>query len=101
MSERIQRIRQRLQARLSPESLEIADESHLHAGHPGARSGKGHFAIRIVSRQFAGQAPLRRHRLIYEALGEMMATDIHALRVEARTPEEIAAEASGRPHSRY
>lgn len=100
MSDRIQRIRERLQARFSPESLEITDESHLHAGHPGARSGKGHFAIQIISRQFARQAPLQRHRLIYQALGEMMATDIHALRIESRTPEEVAGEASDPPGNR-
>ncbi|MEZ5444257.1 MAG: BolA family protein [Gammaproteobacteria bacterium] len=68
--------------------MDIVDESHLHAGHAGARSGRGHYRLRIVSRQFEGLLPLARHRAVYEALGEMMQTDIHALSIEALTPEE-------------
>lgn len=88
-SDRVQRIRTRLNEALAPEELEVVDESHLHVGHPGARSGMGHFRVFIVSSRFAGQNPLARHRQVYDALGEMMRTDIHALSIQARTPEEI------------
>jgi len=87
--ERIERIRAALQA-LQPLSLEIRDDSHRHAGHEGARDGRGHFAVDIVSEAFAGLAPLARHRRVYAALGDMMQTDIHALQVRARTPAEAA-----------
>ena len=66
----------------------MIDESHRHAGHEGARDGRGHFAVEIVSEAFAGLAPLARHRRVYEALGTMMQTDIHALSIRARTPAE-------------
>ena len=88
-AERIERIRAALQA-LQPLSLEIRDDSHRHAGHEGARDGRGHFAVDIVSEAFAGLAPLARHRRVYAALGGMMQTDIHALQVRARTPAEAA-----------
>lgn len=87
-SDRLQRIRTRLEETLAPETLEVVDESHLHAGHAGARSGLGHFRVYIVSSRFAGQNPLARHRLVYEALGEMMQTDIHALSIQAHAPAE-------------
>ena len=61
---RLDRIRHRLEARFAPTALEVIDESHLHAGHPGARSGKGHFRVRIVAPVFAGLPALRRHRLV-------------------------------------
>ena len=73
---------------LQPTHLEIIDESHKHAGHEGARDGRGHFALEIVSEAFAGLAPLARHRRVYQAMGEMMQTDIHALSIRARTPAE-------------
>lgn len=81
-------MRERLQLALQPTALEIIDESHLHAGHAGARDGRGHFRVRVVSQAFRGQRPLARHRLIYAALGELMTTDIHALSILALTPEE-------------
>lgn len=81
-------MRERLQQALQPTALEIIDESHLHAGHAGARDGRGHFRVRVVSQAFRGQRPLARHRLIYAALGELMTTDIHALSILALTPEE-------------
>ncbi|MFO1495532.1 MAG: BolA family protein [Lysobacterales bacterium] len=81
-------MRERLQLALQPTALEIIDESHLHAGHAGARDGRGHFRVRVVSQVFRGQRPLARHRLIYAALGELMTTDIHALSILALTPEE-------------
>lgn len=74
---------------LDPSHLEIVDESHKHAGHEGARDGRGHFALDIVSDAFAGLAPLARHRRVYQAMGEMMNTDIHALSIRARTPAEV------------
>jgi BolA protein len=86
-SERIEKIRQRLEAAFSPVSLEIIDDSHLHIGHAGARDGRGHFTVHIVSSRFAGATPLQRHRMVYDALGTLMDTDIHALSVTARIPE--------------
>jgi len=73
---------------LAPSALQILDESHRHAGHEGARDGRGHFAVEIVADAFDGLAPLARHRRVYEALGAMMQTDIHALSIRARTPAE-------------
>jgi BolA family transcriptional regulator, general stress-responsive regulator len=89
VSERAERIRARLQA-LAPIELELVDESHKHVGHAGARDGRGHFALRIRSAAFAGLMPLARHRRVYEALGELMQTDIHALSIRALAPDEAA-----------
>lgn len=83
---RLIEIEQRLRAALMPITFELLDESHLHAGHAGALTGKGHFAVRIVSEQFRGKPLLARHRLVYAALGELMETDIHALRIDAQAP---------------
>lgn len=85
-AERVQRIREALQQAFDPEWLEIRDDSHRHAGHAGARDGRGHFAVRIVSNVFSGMTPLARHRAVYAALGEMLQTDIHALKIDARPP---------------
>ena len=74
---------------LQPIQIEIKDDSHLHAGHVGARDGGGHYQLHIVSAQFAGKPTLTRHRMIYSALGDMMKQDIHALNISAFTPEEI------------
>lgn len=82
------RIRERLAA-LQPLQLELHDDSHLHAGHAGARDGGGHYRLRIVSAQFAGKNTLARHRMIYCALGDMMKHEIHALNITANTPEEL------------
>ena len=68
--------------------LDVIDESHLHAGHAGARDGRGHFRVRVVSDKFAGLKPLQRHRLVYDAIGDLMASDIHALAISALTAEE-------------
>lgn len=84
---RIDRIRERLAA-LQPTLLELEDDSHLHAGHAGARAGGGHYRLHIVSSQFAGKNTVARHRMIYSALGEMMTHEIHALNIRAVTPEE-------------
>ncbi len=82
------RIRATLNQTFHPRELEVIDESHLHVGHPGARSGAGHFRVHIVAEQFAGQAQLTRHRSIYAALGYMMPAEIHALSIEALAPAE-------------
>lgn len=88
MSERTQKIEHLLQAAFEPQRLLVKDQSHLHAGHEGARDGKGHFAVSIVSDAFSGLSTLERHRAVYSALGDMMLTDIHALQVKASTPSE-------------
>ena len=85
---RIDMLRERISAALQPTSLEIEDESHQHAGHAGAESGMGHFRVKIVSELFAGLRPLQRHRLVYDAVGALLKTDVHALSIDARTPEE-------------
>ncbi len=89
LNNRIDRIRASLTAALAPSELVIEDESHLHVGHVGARDGRGHFRVRIVAAAFSGQAPVARHGCVYAALGDLMKTDIHALAVDARAPEEI------------
>ena len=86
MTVRVEAIRAALQAAFAPEVLEIRDDSHKHAGQAGARDGRGHFHVRIVSAGFAGMAPLARHRAVYAALGMLMQTDIHALSIDAQPP---------------
>ena len=83
---RVERIRQALQEALDPELLEVKDDSHRHAGHEGARDGRGHFKVHVVSAAFEGKLPLARHRAVYAALGTMMETNIHALSIRAETP---------------
>ena len=85
---RVERIRARLQ-QLGPSELDIEDESHKHVGHAGARDGRGHFRVRIVAAAFRGESLLVRHRRVYAALGDLMQTDIHALALDARAPEEL------------
>jgi BolA protein len=80
-------LRERLAA-LDPLHLRIIDDSAAHAGHAGARSGGGHYRLLIVSSVFSGKSTLARHRLIYDALGELMRSKIHALSIQAMTPEE-------------
>ncbi len=87
--QRLAEIRTRLEAELSPESLQVDDEGHLHVGHEGAKSGLGHFRVLIVSDKFRGLLPIKRHRLVYQAMGDLMQTDIHALAIEAFTPDEF------------
>lgn len=86
--ERVDAIRTSIQAALAPVSLQVEDESHKHAGHAGARDGRGHFRVDVVSSAFEGMTPIARHRAVYAALGELMVTDIHALAIRARTPAE-------------
>jgi len=74
----------RLRAALTPEHIVVDDDSHLHAGHAGAREGR-HFSVRITSPRFAGLTPLARHRLVYDALGPLGPLGIHALAIDARS----------------
>jgi len=86
---RIERIRLLLESALEPESLEVEDDSHKHAGHEGAKSGLGHFNVSIVSPHFNGKNMLARHRAVYAALDDMMKTDIHALAIDATASDEL------------
>lgn len=86
--ERRAAIHERISNELQPIDIVVEDESHLHAGHPGARDGRGHFRVRVVSDRFAGLNTLQRHRLVYAAVGDLMQTDIHALSVTALTSPE-------------
>jgi BolA family transcriptional regulator, general stress-responsive regulator len=87
-AERVEQIEARLEAAFSPSHLQVKDQSHLHAGHAGARDGMGHFEATIVADAFAGKSRIERHRLVYAALGAMMQTDIHALKINAYSPDE-------------
>jgi BolA family transcriptional regulator, general stress-responsive regulator len=86
-AERVSRIRAALEKELAPSSLEILDDSAKHAGHAGAREG-GHFRVRLVSETFRGKSTIQRHRMVFAAVAGLMKTDIHALNIDARTPEE-------------
>lgn len=86
---RIDRMRERLTNSLQPQMLDIADESHAHVGHAGARDGRGHFRVIIVADAFDGLTRVQRHQKVYAALGDLMQTDIHALAVRALTPAEL------------
>ena len=76
-----------LRSALQPLALEVQDDSHLHAGHAGAREGR-HFSVRIVSVRFQGLGRVARHRLVYDALHSLMPRGIHALAIDARVPDE-------------
>lgn len=89
MTDRVARIEQKLRAALAPESLDLVDDSHKHAGHAGARGGAGHYDLTIVAEKFSGLNTVARHRLIYDALAEMMPGEIHALSIRAYAPDEI------------
>lgn len=86
---RVTKIESALREAFAPSELRIKDQSHLHAGHQGAEDGRGHFDVFIVSDRFDGVRPLQRHRMIYAALGDLMDTDIHALRIKSHTAAEI------------
>ncbi|MDT8403736.1 BolA family protein [Sulfuriflexus sp.] len=88
-SKRIEQIKQRLTDGLNAENVDVVDESHLHAGHAGAKTGMGHFNVTVIADAFAGKSLIERHRQVYTALGDMMQTDIHALGIKAYTPEEL------------
>ncbi len=85
-----QRITEKITKALKPEQISVEDESHLHAGHSGARpEGETHFRIKVVSARFAGMTPVNRHRLINETLAEELQGPVHALAIKALTPDEI------------
>lgn len=77
------RMRERLLAVFPDAQISLEDESHLHAGHAGARSGRGHFRLHLRAGAMQGLSPVARHRAVYAALGELMQTDIHALSIDA------------------
>lgn len=83
----VERIRARLQP-LAPRELAIDDDSALHAGHEGARSGGGHYRVRLVSERFTGLPRMARHRLVYDALHDLMRREIHALSLTLLAPDE-------------
>ena len=87
-TERVALIRRALEERFDPMELMIKDQSQLHAGHEGAKDGKGHFDVTIVSTVFDGHNRITRHRMVYGALTELLQSDIHALRIKAFTPSE-------------
>lgn len=86
---RVGEIERRLRAAFAPEALDVEDESHLHAGHAGARDGRGHFRVMLVADAFDGMPMIARHRAVYQAMGELMQTDIHALTIEAVASDEL------------
>ena len=83
---RIKKMLALLEAEFSPEHLEIEDQCHLHAGHAGSKEGKGHFKVDIVATAFADTPMIKRHRMVYATLGDMMENDIHALSIAASAP---------------
>lgn len=89
MTEMRDQLRSALERELSPLSLQIIDDSALHAGHAGAREG-GHFTIDVVSGVFRGRPQLERHRLVYAAVAPLMGRGVHALSIRAHSPEEIS-----------
>lgn len=82
-----ERLRERLRRALGAEHVEVEDESRAHAGHPGAAGG-GHYEVIVVSPCFTGRDALARHRLVYEAVGDLAAAGVHALAISAFAPEE-------------
>lgn len=82
----VEQIRQRLTEALAPTELDVVDEGYQHATH--ANAGKGHFHVRVVSRAFAGQLPIKRHRMVYAAIGDLMDHGIHALSMELQEPAD-------------
>lgn len=88
---RVEQIRSQLKIAFQPSHLDIEDDSAAHAGHAGARDGKGHFNVVIVSTEFAGKSLIQRHRMVYKALSDLMETDIHALSIQSFTPDQFTA----------
>ena len=83
-ADRIASIEARLNEAFSPTELLVKDQSHLHAGHAGAKDGRGHFEVTISAVELCGRSRIEAHRLVYEALGELMQTDIHAIKINVR-----------------
>ena len=82
-------VRERLYQDLGAEFVGVDDQTHLHAGHSGAAAGGSHFEVVVISKAFEGLATLARHRLVYQAVGDAMTQDIHALSIKAYTPGEV------------
>jgi BolA protein len=91
VTDRVARIESLLRTAFAPMHLEVIDDSAKHAGHAGARGGAGHYRVRILSEKFRGLPVLARHRLVYEALRELLPDQIHALGIEADAPGERAS----------
>jgi BolA protein len=87
--QRVAEIKELLTAALAPQRVEVTDDSHLHVGHRGARGGGGHFTVMIVSESFSGKKLLERHRMVYDALSRALETEIHALSIQAYSPDEV------------
>ena len=87
-AERVEMIRERLTNNLHPTKLDIIDESARHAGHAGAASGGGHFIVNISASVFKDKTLIQRHRLVYDAVDDIMHSEIHALSIQAKTPDE-------------
>lgn len=85
---RVELIRSRLVKHLEPDKLEITDDSNQHKGHAGAAGGAGHYSVRIISNQFTDKSALERHRMVYRALDDLMPGEIHALKIQALSPED-------------
>ncbi len=100
----VNEIERKLRAGLEPLSIALVDECALHVGHAGAASGGGHYRVRIVADRFTGLARVARHRLVYDLLSDLMRHAVHALAIEALTPDEAAlvtvasSPAPGAPH---
>ena len=88
MTDRVNIIRERIETALSPAKLEITDDSHLHVGHAGAQGGAGHYSVFVVSSKFNGLNRIKRHQAVYQTVNDLMPNEIHALSIEAQTPEE-------------
>ncbi|MBT5031410.1 MAG: BolA family transcriptional regulator [Proteobacteria bacterium] len=88
MTDRIKKITERLHAALAIKDLIIEDQSHLHAGHAGAKDGRGHFKLTISADEFSEISQVRCHQLVYQAVGDMMQTDIHALAIKSSAPDK-------------
>lgn len=88
VAKRTETIESLLREALSPSEVQVKDQSHLHIGHAGAKEGKGHFEVTIVSESFDKLTRIARHRLVYEALGAFMDSDVHALKINAYSPSE-------------
>jgi len=91
MTDRVNLIKQKLTAALEVSHIEIIDDSSKHAGHAGARDGGGHFNLNIVSSEFKDKSLIQRHRIVYAAVDGLMNTEIHALSINAQTPEEFSS----------
>mgnify|MGYP003653128592 CR=1 FL=1 len=92
--DRVTIIERCLKEAFDPTELQVKDQSHLHAGHAGAEGGMGHYAVHIISEHFAGMPTLARHRAIYQTLGTLLETDIHAVKIKAYCPTETRKSAT-------